>query len=470
MDPRTRLLLEAPIVPTLLRLAVPNVVVMVAQASIGLVETYFVAALGTDALAGMSLVFPVLMLVQMISAGAMGGGILSAVARALGAGRREDADALAWHAVAIAVGLGLLTTLAALLLGPPLYAAMGGEGASLRAAETYSFAVFAGAILIWLFNSLAAVIRGSGNMAVPAIVTAVGVVLVTPVSPVLIMGWGPVPRLGIVGGAVVILAYYAAGSLFFAWYLWSGRGVLHPSGRPARLRWAFLRDILRIGALSSVSSATTNVSIVVATGLVGASGAYAVAGYGTGARIEYLLVPLVFGLGAPLAAMVGTSIGAGDRPRALRVAWTGAAIAALVTEAIGVGSALAPQAWLRLFGDDPGMIAVGSTYLRIVGPTYGFFGGGLALYFASQGAGRVGWPVAASALRMVVAVLGGLLAIRLGSGPVGVFAALGAAQIVYGLSIAAAIASGSWFREPRVARRPRPVPADAALPEPAAIR
>ena len=470
MDPRTRLLLEAPIVPTLLRLAVPNVVVMVAQASIGLVETYFVAALGTDALAGMSLVFPVLMLVQMISAGAMGGGILSAVARALGAGRREDADALAWHAVAIALGLGLLTTLAALLLGPPLYAAMGGEGASLRAAETYSFAVFAGAILIWLFNSLAAVIRGSGNMAVPAIVTAVGVVLVTPLSPVLIMGWGPVPRLGIVGGAVAILAYYAAGSLFFAWYLWSGRGVLHPSGRPARLRWAFLRDILRIGALSSVSSATTNVSIVVATGLVGASGAYAVAGYGTGARIEYLLVPLVFGLGAPLAAMVGTSIGAGDRPRALRVAWTGAAIAALVAEAIGVGSALAPQAWLRLFDDDPGMIAVGSTYLRLVGPTYGFFGGGLALYFASQGAGRVGWPVAASALRMVVAVLGGLLAIRLGSGPVGVFAALGAAQIVYGLSIAAAIASGSWFREPRAPRRPRPVPADAALPEPAAIR
>src|SRR6201997_2162799 len=103
MDPRTRSLLEAPIGPTLLRLALPNVIVMVVQASIGLIETYFIAKLGTDALAGMALVFPILMLVQMISAGAMGGGILSAIARALGSDRRVEAGVLVWHAVAIAV-------------------------------------------------------------------------------------------------------------------------------------------------------------------------------------------------------------------------------------------------------------------------------------------------------------------------------------------------------------------------------
>ena len=91
VDPRTRALLEAPIAPTLLRLAAPNVLVMLAQAGVGLIETYFVGKLGTDALAGMALVFPVVMLMQMTSAGAMGGGIASAIARALGAGRRADA-------------------------------------------------------------------------------------------------------------------------------------------------------------------------------------------------------------------------------------------------------------------------------------------------------------------------------------------------------------------------------------------
>src|SRR5580704_616635 len=297
MDPRTRMLLEAPIGPTMLRLALPNVIVMAVQASIGLIETYFIAKLGTDALAGMALVFPILMLVQMVSAGAMGGGILSAIARTLGSDRRHEAGALVWHAVAIAVLLGVATSLAALTGGAKLYALMGGRDASLAAAMAYSNLVFAGAIPLWLYNSLAAVIRGTGNMAIPATVSAVGAVVLIPLSPALIFGWGPFPHLGITGGAAAIVAFYTVGSAIFAAFLWSGRGVLKPPVRPSRLRWAPTREILRVGAASSLVSVTTNVSIATATGLTGALGPAAVAGYGTGARLEYLLVPLIFGLG-----------------------------------------------------------------------------------------------------------------------------------------------------------------------------
>ena len=339
MDPRTRALLEAPIVPTLLRLALPNVAVMGVQSAIGLIETWFVAKLGTDALAGMALVFPLLMVIQMISAGAMGGGILSSVARALGSNRGDDANMLAWHAVAIAVALGVLTTAAALFGGPKLYALMGGRDGSLAAALTYSNLVFLGAIPLWLYNSLAAVIRGTGNMIVPASVTVLGAIVLLPLSPALIFGLGPLPRLGIAGGAAAVVAFYVVGSAIFATYLWAGRGVLRPSWRPPALRWAPTREILRIGAVSSLVSVTTNVSIATATGLAGVFGPAAVAGYGTGARLEYLLVPLVFGLGAPLAAMVGTAIGAGRRERAVRVAWIGAAVAGALTEAIGLAAA-----------------------------------------------------------------------------------------------------------------------------------
>src|ERR1700758_4805593 len=94
MDPRTRTLLETPVTRTILRMALPNVMVTMVQASIGLIETYFVAKLGLDALAGIALVFPLFMLLQMISAGAMGGGILSAIARVLGAGERDRANEL----------------------------------------------------------------------------------------------------------------------------------------------------------------------------------------------------------------------------------------------------------------------------------------------------------------------------------------------------------------------------------------
>ncbi|MGE0744091.1 MAG: MATE family efflux transporter [Rhodospirillales bacterium] len=445
LDPRTRRLLEAPIAPTLLRLAAPNVLVMGAQAGIGLLETYFIGRLGTDALAGVALVFPVVMLMQMMSAGAMGGGIASAVARALGGGRRADADALALHALAIAVLFGLLFTVALLAGGGWLYGTMGGGGGSLAAALTYSDLVFAAAVPVWLFNSLAAVIRGTGNMMVPAGVTLAGAVVLVPLSPLLIFGWGPVPALGIAGGATALVAYYVAGSAALAAWLWSGRCVVRPSLRGFRPRRAMFRDILRVGLVAAVVTVTTNLAIMIAMALVGAYGPAAIAGYGTGARLEYLLVPLVFGLGGPLVAMVGTSIGAGRRDRAVRVAWVGAAIAAGLTEAIGLAAATFPLAWLTLFDSDPAMLAAGTAYLQAVGPFYGFFGLGLALYFSAQGAGRLAWPVRANLVRLALAGGVGWLALRWGGGLHAVFLAQGVALAASGLINAAAVAGGAWF-------------------------
>lgn len=445
IDPRTRLLLEAPIVPTLLRLAAPNVLVMVAQAAVGLIETYFVGKLGTDALAGMALVFPIVMLMQMTSAGAMGGGIASAIARALGARRRDDADSLVLHAILIALGFGLVFTLALLFGGRWLYALMGGTGASLDAALTYSHWVFAGAVLVWLFNSLAAVIRGTGNMSVPANVTVAGVVVLVPLSPLLIFGWGPIPGMGIAGGAIALLLYYLAGTLALWAYLRGSRSLLKPSWAKARFQWPLFADILRVGLVGAVSTVATNLSIGIATALAGQFGPGAIAGYGTASRLEYLLVPLVFGLGAPLVAMVGTAIGAGQRERALRATWAGAAMAFVLTETIGLAAALFPRPWLMLFGSDPAMLEAGSQYLRAVGPFYGFFGVGLVLYFASQGAGRLLWPVLGNIARLAVAGIGGWLALRWGGQLSHVFVAQGAALVVYGVVIASSIAGGAWF-------------------------
>lgn len=445
LDPRTRLLLEAPIAPTLLRLGAPNVLVMLAQAGVGLMETYFVGKLGTDALAGMALVFPAVMLMQMTSAGAMGGGIASAIARALGARRRDDADALVLHALLIAAVFALAFMVTVVAGGRWLYTRMGGSGGALDAAMVYSNWVFGGALLVWLFNTLSAVIRGAGNMALPAYVTVAGAVLLLPLSPLLIFGWGPLPGLGIAGGAIALLLYYLAGSAVLAAYLWSPRSLLRPSLRGLQLRWALFADILRVGLVGTVSTVATNLAIGITTALVGAYGTAAIAGYGTASRLEYLLVPLVFGLGAPLVAMVGTCIGAGQRERALRATWIGAAIAFAMTEAIGLWAAAYPAAWLSLFNTEPAMIEAGSQYLRIVGPWYGFFGLGLVLYFASQGAGRLLWPVLGNIARLVVAVAGGWLALHGGYAIAGVFAAQAAAMVVYGIANAWTIAGGAWF-------------------------
>ncbi len=446
LDARTRLMLEGPIAPTLLRMAFPNMLVMVSQAGAGLIETYFIGKLGTAALAGMALAFPLVMLMQMLSAGAIGGAISSSIARALGARRRDAAQSLVFHGVAVSLTLGVVYMAAMLLGGRWLYARMGGVGEALDAALVYSNWVFAGALLVWLFNALASVIRGAGNMAVPAIVTMAGTVLLIPLSPLLIFGWGPVPALGIAGGALALLIYYAAGTLALVLYLRSPRSLLKPVFAGLEWRRAMFADILRVGLVGSISTVSTNLVIGVATALAATFGIAAVAGYGTASRLEYLLVPLVFGLGGPLISMVGTCVGAGQRDRAMRATWIGAAIAFSVTEAIGIAAALFPRAWLSLFDTDPAMLDAGVQYLRIVGPTYGFFGLGLILYFASQGAGKLMWPVIGNIVRLVVAAIGGWLALRAGLGLGWVFAAQGAALVAYALVNVVAIARGAWFR------------------------
>ena len=445
LDARTRMLLEAPIAPSLARLAIPNVLVMVAQASAGLIETYFVGKLGTDALAGMALVFPIVMLMQMMSAGAIGGGIASSVARALGGGRRDDANAVVLHALVIALAFGAVFTVGLVFGGRWLYTQMGGSGAALDAALVYSTWIFAGAVFVWLFNSLAAVLRGTGNMAVPAKITVYGVIGLVPVSPLLIFGWGPIPAMGIAGGAMALLLYYIVGTLVLVAYMRSPKSLLKLSFAAIRLRAVFFHDILRVGIVSAIGVICTNLAVGIATSLSAHFGSGAIAGYGTASRLEYVLIPLVFGLGAPLLTMVGTCIGAGKRDRALQATWIGAGMAFAITETIGIAAALFPRGWLSLYGTDSVMLETGTLYLQTVGPFYGFLGMGLAMYFASQGAGRLLWPISATILRLLIAAGLGTLAIGLGGTLGHVFMAQGAALLVYGAGVAMAIAGGSMF-------------------------
>jgi putative MATE family efflux protein len=438
-------MLEGSVAPLILRMAWPNLVVMLLQAATGLIETYWVGRLGSDALAGMALVFPPFMLMQMLSVGAMGGGVSSAVARALGSGRRDDADRVAFHGVVLLGAIGALFSVLALAFGRPFYAMLGAEGGALEAAVAYSNVVFAGNVLLWVMNALASALRGTGDMLVPAGVVCFGVVLIIPLSPLLIYGYGPLPGLGVPGGGLAIVLFNALGCFYLAWHVLSGRSLVRL--KPERLEWRFFADILKVGALASLTSVQTNLIFIVVTAVAGhMAGAGALAGYGTGARLEYLLIPLSFGFGAPLVPLVGTNVGAGDVARAKRIAFTGAAFAFGVAEAIGLAAATAPAAWLGLFGSEPEMIAAGSSYLMIAGPTYGFFAFGMSLYFAAQGAGRLGKPLAVTLGRTAIAIAGAALAATLGAPLWTVFAAVAIGLVFYGVALGALTAAADWSR------------------------
>jgi putative MATE family efflux protein len=427
------MLLEQPIAPAILRLAVPNATVMTVQVLIGLLEVYFVSRLGVDALAGVAPVFPLVSLVLAVAQGAIGGGFVTTVARALGTGRIGAASEYAWYAVGLSVPLGLATTAVMVVSGPSLYGHMGISGNALAIAVSYSSIIFAGAVLIWLFNLLMAVIRGTGNLQVPVIVVGSGALILVPLSPALIFGAFGYPGLGASGGAVAMLVYYAFGTLAYAAYLWGKLGILKPSFRVPELSLAPMVAILRVGGMSSIVSATTNLTLAIVTAYVGIGGVEALAGYGAGSRLEFLLVPLAYGVGGPVGIVVSANLGAGQTERAVRASWVGVLMACTVTELIGLAAAAFPKLWIGIFSQDPSVLQIGAEYLRRVGPFFGFFGLGYVLYCAGQATGRMEASVLAALLRAAIAVLGGLMVVWLKADVTWNFVAVALGMVAFGL-------------------------------------
>ena len=252
----------------------------------------------------------------------MGSGVSSAISRALGAGDVARANALAVHALWIGLAAGIISMLVMLSLGPRLYALLGGQGEALALAVVYSNVAFCGSISVWVLNTLASVIRGSGNMRVPS-ATLLGVAaLQVLVGGALGLGWWGLPRGGMAGVAVGQVAAYTVGAVVLAAYLLGGRGRLKLRLKGVPVQRALLLDILRVGALACLSPLQTVLTILVLTHLVARLGTNALAGYGIGTRLEFLLVPIAFAVGVASVPLVGMAMGAGLVQRA-RAAWPG---------------------------------------------------------------------------------------------------------------------------------------------------
>ena len=402
MDTRTRRLLEGPIAPTLLALAAPNVVMLVAQVAISVLEAYFVGWLGAEALAGVSVTFPLVMLMQTMSAGGMGGGVASAVARALGAGRGAEASRLVAHAIVIALAMAAVFTAVVLGGGPASIARWGPRrrpGGRARVLERHLRGRGRGLAVQYprerrpRHRQHAAAGRrscwGAARCSWPS-------------RPPSSSAGGRFPGLGVTGAAVAVIAYYGAGTLV-SWSTCRRASLVRLSLRHSASSARCSARSCASARRASSTTSMTNLTVVLLTALVGSFGTSALAGYGMGARLEYLQIPLVFGFGSALVTMVGTNIGAGQDARARRVAWTGAAMAAGAHRGDRAGRVVLPALVALALQRRARGAACRRRYLRIVGPTYGFFGLGLALYFASQGAGRLRWPLIAGPSRLVVA-------------------------------------------------------------------
>ena len=230
-----------------------------------------------------------------------------------------------------------------------------------------------------------------------------------------------------------MLVYYALGTLAYAAWLWGRFGILKPSFRLPKLSLAPALAILRVGGMSSVVSATTNLTLAIVTAYVAMGGVEALAGYGAGSRLEFLLVPLAYGIGGPVGIVISANLGAGQIDRAVSASWIGVLMAGALTELIGLAAAVFPEAWIGIFSHDPSVLQIGAEYLHRVGPFFGFFGIGYALYCVGQATRRMEASVLAALLRAAIAVLGGLVVVWLKADVTWNFVAVALGMVAFGL-------------------------------------
>jgi putative MATE family efflux protein len=406
-NPNIKRALEGSIPAVLLAFAAPSLVQMLVQSSVAVVEVLFLSRFGTDALAGISAVFPVVTLFVALTVVGMAGGVSSAIAQSLGAGKPREAEALAVHAIVLAVILGAISTAVVVGFGAQIYRALGAKGASLGQAVVYSNIVFGGAISLWLLGTLTAIVRGTGDMKSPARIAIARAAVAVPLFAILIFGWGPIPALGIVGAAIAMLIYYMLGVLGLIAHLQSSRSIIHLAPFSFALQWPLFARILKVAALSSAQLVVSNVVLIAITAYAARFGIEALAGYGLASRLELLISSLVLGFGVGTTTMVGICVGAGLVERARRVTLISCALAATLFGTLGMCVAVSGGWITRLFTNVEGIIFAGTAYFHAVGLVYGFLAISAMLFAAYQGWGRAVAPLFVGLLRLAVVLLGG---------------------------------------------------------------
>lgn len=421
-------------------LAGPTTLVALLQVAAQLAETWLAARQGTAALAGWAVILPFSLLMQQMSSGAMGGGVISAIARARGASNQEEASSLVLHAVIIAVIAGLIFALGLSLFGGPMLAAIAGPEAK-EAAFLYVILLFGvGGIPAWLTNTLASVLRGGGRHALAART----LVLAWIAYPLLAWLLAESAAMGLAGiGAAFAIVFFAATFSMAVVVMRGGAGFVPTLN--ARPSGTLFKRILAVGATACALAAIANLATILVTAQLRNYGTAAVAAYGISARMEFLVIPLAFGVGSALTALVGRAAGGSDWRTARRIAWLGGGVTFFLTGSLGAMVALMPQAFASFFTDDQQVVRIASSALAFIGPAFGGLGLGMAIYFASMGAGRMKWPIIAALSRITFAVGGGWwLAHVAGMGIEGHFLGVAIGLVAYGCLTAAGVRRSVW--------------------------
>lgn len=442
MNERLNVMLNGPVFKMVCKLSFPNFIGVSSMTLVIFADAFFIGKLGIVPLASLALVFPFTSLMQMMSAGAIGGATTSSISRSLGNGLNSNAETAAWHAIVIGIVISLIFTILFGFFPKYIFNFMSDKNEVLNGAVKYAQIAFGGAFFIWIVYIFSAILRAIGDVITPARVQIIGGLAQVFLSGTLTLGWFEFPKLGILGPAIAMLVTHVAMAFYLFIYIQFKQSQIRIIPQFINIK-SFL-DIMKVGSGGLINSITIAGTVAVVTGTVSNYGIEALAGYGLGSRLEIILTPLVFGVGSVLTASVGVNIGAKQFARAKKIAWSGAIIAFIMVGIIGFTVTIFPEIWLNNFDANFLTKQFGILYLSIVAPFYCLFGAGQALYFASQGTGKIVLPVSVGILRFLIVSISAYLVLHFSLPIEIIFYAVSTGLALTGIGLALCLLGPDW--------------------------
>jgi putative MATE family efflux protein len=393
-----RNLTEGSIVKALFALAGPIVAANILQTAYQLIDTFWVGRLGKDAVAAVSLSFPVIFfMISVVSGFAIAGTIL--VAQFKGRGDQARVDHIAAQTLVANIMVSIAVAVAGFFLSHALMRAMGASASVLPEATAYLRITFIGMVFLFAYFTFQSLMRGVGDVKTPFVIVLCTVLLNAGLDPLFILGLGPVPALGVGGAALATILAQGIAALVGLYLLFSGRYGIHLRIGNLPPDWSLLGRLIKLGAPSSVEQSTRALGIAVMMTLVAGFGTTELAAYGIATRVLSFIIIPALGFAMASSTMVGQNIGAGQMGRAEFSAKLSAGVSFVVLTGAGAVAFFFARYIVAVFiPGEATVIAEGGRILSIIAFAFGLIGVQMVLLGAMRGAGAT---VAAMVLTLV---------------------------------------------------------------------
>jgi putative MATE family efflux protein len=429
-------------------LAIPMVLEMVMESLFAIVDVFWVAHLGADAMATVGLTESILMLVY---CGAMGLSMAATamVARRIGERDHEGAAVAAVQALAVGIVASVIIAILGALFAPKLLAVMGASPDVIVTGGRYAAIMMGSSVAIVLLFLNNGVFRGAGDAAIAMRVLWLSNFINLLLDPCFIFGLGPFPRLGVAGAAVSTTIGRSIGVVFQLWILFGRNGRVQILKRQLRVNWDVMKRLVRVALNGMFQYAVGQTSWMVLVRIVSTFGSAAVAGYTVAIRIILFVILPSWGLSSAAATLVGQNLGAAKPDRAERSVWLTGFYNMLFLGGVAVVFIIFPEPIIRIFTNDPEVIPIGVSCLRIV--SYGnlAYAYGMVMVQSFNGAGDTFTPTVVNIFGywMFQIPVAYLLAYRVPLGPKGVFAAIPIAETAIAIVGVTLFRRGRWKKK-----------------------